>query len=114
MNDRREAILTRVLQICAGLTGISADYRNVDDITELLRPAVVLKDGNEVASDANDARSKKGVVNLVDIYPEIWLLDGGNMASMPASLADLRMQLINGAMITRWMIRYPLLPQDFV
>lgn len=93
MIDRREKILSRIADICKSVRGLQATYRNVDDISELLRPAVVLKDGNEVASDANEHKQRI-ISNLVDLYPEIWILVGGDTKTMPAALAPIRMQLI--------------------
>lgn len=93
MIDRREKILARIADICKSIRSVQAVYRNVDDITELLRPAIVLKDGNEAASDANEHKQRI-ISNIVDLYPEIWILAGGDQASMPAALASLRMNLL--------------------
>ena len=45
--DKREAILARLVEVCAGLTGVVTAARNVLDVPSLARPAFVVQDGSE-------------------------------------------------------------------
>ena len=40
MTDKREAILPRLLEIAAAVTGITTAVRNQDEISERARPAI--------------------------------------------------------------------------
>ena len=51
MTDRREMILTRLLEIAVGVDGIVAAFRNKDEISEKQRPTIVILDADEVADD---------------------------------------------------------------
>lgn len=47
MADNRENILSRLVVVCAGVTGIASAERNRLDASGLLRPAVIVLDGAE-------------------------------------------------------------------
>lgn len=47
MADIREQILSRLVTVCEGITGIAAATRNRLDVAGLARPAIILRGGNE-------------------------------------------------------------------
>jgi len=45
--DKREAILSQLVTVCGGVEGINAVDRNRLDVSDMLRPAVIILDGTE-------------------------------------------------------------------
>lgn len=76
MTDRREDVLTRLVAIGVGLVGADNSLRNVVDISELDRPAIIVHDGDEEASDTQFSNpSRKGLAaNLVTMTPSVSIL----------------------------------------
>jgi hypothetical protein len=95
MRDRREELLTRLVDVALGVMNVRRVYRNVESSPELMRPSIVIRDGEEEASQA-DVRNHHAfaLANVVTITPEIYLIAAGNEDTMPAMLASMRMALI--------------------
>lgn len=74
--DKREQILARLLELCAGLTGIVSARRNVLDVPFLERPALVVQDGSEERLDGPVSDNRSGVTRL-EATPQVWLLIRG-------------------------------------
>lgn len=74
--DKREAILARLAELCAGLTGIVSVKRNVLDVPFLERPAIVVQDGSEERLDGPASENRSGVQRL-ELNPQLWLLIRG-------------------------------------
>ena len=53
MTDKRELILARLLGISQGLPGITAAFRNKDEISDRQRPCIVILDADEAADDGD-------------------------------------------------------------
>jgi hypothetical protein len=52
MIDQREAILSRLVVICAAVAGVAATVRNSLDVAKLQRPSIAIFDGAEQFLDA--------------------------------------------------------------
>lgn len=74
--DKREAILQRLVELCAATTGIVSAKRNVLDVPLLGRPAIVVQDGSEERLDGPASESRSGVQRL-EMAPQLWLLVRG-------------------------------------
>ena len=85
--DKREAILARLLELCAGLPGIAAARRNVLDVTGLARPAIVVFDGSEERLDQPQSDNRSAVTRF-ELNPQCWIMvragaaDAGPLMSM--------------------------------
>jgi hypothetical protein len=75
-DDRREAILSRLLEVFQGLEGIQTVVRNKEKVADKDRPAVQLFDADETASDLMNGQppSRARGVNLVSMNPEVYIL----------------------------------------
>lgn len=72
MADARELILARLLTIASGITGIETAERNLNDLSDVGLPAIILYDGGEEAFENTRARGNAGttveVTAAFDIY----------------------------------------------
>lgn len=91
--DKREQILARLLTICAGLPGITAAARNVLDVPQLARPAMVVQDGSEERLDSAISDNRSGVTRL-EMNPQIWLFVRGAPANVGPLMSMFRSRLI--------------------
>jgi hypothetical protein len=54
--DKREAILQRLVEIAAGVPGVVTAVRNQDELSERLRPAIAVFDGDEAPTSGSTSR----------------------------------------------------------
>jgi hypothetical protein len=78
--DQREAILSRLVAICGGVSGIAAVGRNRLDVTGLARPAVVVLDGTETMV-AQPEMLRRSELQRMELSPDMTVFvrgdDGG-------------------------------------
>jgi hypothetical protein len=92
MADQREAILSRLVTVCGEVEGINAVGRNTLDVSEMLRPAVIVLDGEEQIATAalTDYRaptvSKRQIMQLL---PQIIVVLRGNTGAEGGTLLTL-------------------------
>jgi hypothetical protein len=92
MPDQREAILSRLVAVCGEVEGINAVGRNTLDVSEMLRPAVIVLDGSEqiVTAALTDYRAptvtKRQIMQLV---PQIIIALRGNTGAEGGTLLTL-------------------------
>jgi hypothetical protein len=91
--DKREQILARLLELCAGLTGIVAAARNTLDVPALARPALVVQDGSEERLDSAQSDNRSGVTRL-EMNAQCWLLVRGAAANVGPLMSMFRSRLV--------------------
>ena len=75
--DKREQILQRLVEVAAGVPGVSTVVRNQDEISEHKRPAIAVFDADESADEAAERQDHPGrAPNLVVMTPEVLILLG--------------------------------------
>jgi hypothetical protein len=76
--DRRELVLTRLLEVLAAVPSIQVVVRNRGELPADKRPGIVLLDADEVARpSAPNARGRliaQAMPNVVDMTPEIYVV----------------------------------------
>jgi hypothetical protein len=98
MADLREQILSRLVTICASVTGIVAVGRNVLDVTGLARPSIIVHDGSEsnVDGDAGRTRYRFAEVQRMELNPTVELRLRADTGAEAGSLMSLfRGRIIN-------------------
>ena len=98
MTDRREMILTRLLEIAVGLDGIFAAFRNKDEISERQRPAIVILDADEAADDADPASRPSRAPRRVAMTPEIYILLGAKPEDLGTAINSLRARFVKAVL----------------
>lgn len=92
MTDQREAILSRLVEVCGEVEGINAAGRNTLDVSAMARPAVIVLDGSEQVATAalSDYRAptvtKRQIMQLV---PQIIIALRGNTGAEGGTLLTL-------------------------
>lgn len=82
--DRREAILSRLLEVLRGVEGVLAVGRNVADVPGLTRPAILMHDGREEFFDA-PPRQRRSLLQLMALSPVVTInagADGPNIGTL--------------------------------
>jgi hypothetical protein len=74
MSDRREEILSRLLEVCRAVEGITTAIRNQDSISETSLPALILIDAGEVANESDPKIRPANAPRRVTMTPEIRIL----------------------------------------
>lgn len=95
--DKREAILKRLVEIAAGLEGITAAVRNQDEISERSRPAIAIFDADESASEHASEHPGRAP-NVVEMSPEILILLGAKPETVGSALNLMRAKLIKAVL----------------
>lgn len=97
MLDNREAILARLLTICAAVDGIRAAYRNKTNLDGLVAPFVALYDGDEEASEDPTPRP---VISprRVAMTPQILAVWGAPSSDVGTDVNALRSRIIDAIM----------------
>ena len=98
MTDRREMILTRLLEIAVGVEGIVAAFRNKDEISERQRPAIVILDADEAADDADPASRPSRAPRRVAMTPEIYILLGAKPEDLGNVINTLRARFVKAVL----------------
>lgn len=95
MTDRREAILSRLLDVLAGVDGVVLAARNRAEVSESRRPAIILLDADDEADEAIRGRGRPAFgPSRVEMTPEIWLLAGGAENNAGSELNTLRARIV--------------------
>ena len=98
MTDRREMILTRLLEIAVGVEGIVAAFRNRDEISEKQRPAIVILDADEAADDADPSSRPSRAPRRVAMTPEIYILLGAKPEELGSVINALRARFVKSVL----------------
>lgn len=98
MADRREAILARLLEVCAALPGVTFSARNALTISAESRPAVVVYDADEDASDEDPPDRPSNAPRRVDMTPEVYVLMGERHETIGTELNAMRAALIKAVL----------------
>jgi len=95
-NDRREEILVRLLEIAAGVSGVTNAYRNKDEIGERERPCVLILDADEEVADPPGQSNHSGrAAILVSMTPEIYIMLGESAATVGTAINTLRRRVLH-------------------
>ena len=92
MTDQREAILSRLVAVCGEVEGINAVGRNTLDVSEMLRPAVIVLDGSEQVATAALADYRAPTVSkrqIMQLVPQIIIALRGNTGAEGGTLLTL-------------------------
>lgn len=88
MAEPRELILTRLVEVCAGVTGVATAMRNVSDIPVTSRPGVIINDGAEEFLDAPRGEQLSRV-QRVEMSPQILILVRADTGAEAGTLLSL-------------------------
>jgi hypothetical protein len=97
--DRREMILSRLLEIAGSTQGIVAAFRNKDEISEKRRPAIVSLDADEAAADAAPSSRPSRAPRRVAMTPEIYILLGAKPEDLGTAINTLRARLVKAILM---------------
>jgi hypothetical protein len=103
MEDRREQILSRLVEIAKGIDGgelgaISV-FRNRSEVSGPQRPAIVILDADEKADDRDrSSRRPANAPRIIIMMPEVSILVAAASANVGSSLNALRFKLILAVM----------------
>lgn len=90
MADIREQILTRLVTVCAAVTGVVTAGRNLTDVPLMARPAVLVSGGAEqVRIAVTGHRYRHSEVQTMDLTPGITLLVRSDTGAEAGSLMSL-------------------------
>ena len=98
MIDRREMILSRLLEIAGSTEGIAGAFRNRDEISEKQRPAIVILDADEVADDADPGSRPARSPRRVAMTPEIYILLGAKPEELGSVINALRARFVKSVL----------------
>ena len=98
MIDRREMILSRLLEIAGSTQGIVAALRNKDEISEKQRPAIVILDADEAADDADPGSRPARSPRRVAMTPEIYILLGAKPEELGSDINALRARFVKSVL----------------
>ena len=98
MIDRREMILSRLLEIAGSTQGIVAALRNKDEISEKQRPAIVILDADEAADDADPTTRPSRSPRRVAMTPEIYILLGAKPEDLGTAINALRARFVKSVL----------------
>lgn len=117
MADIREQILSRLVMVCAGVTGIVSAGRNLTDVPQNARPAAIVWGGAEqVRLAVTGQRYRHSEVQTMDLTPQVLVLVRADTGAEAGALMSLfRGRLVNailsdatlrGLVTTNGAIRY--------
>jgi len=86
--DPREAILNRLVAVCAAVTGVQAAVRNRLDAAALRRPAVVVHDGAEQLLDAPQGE-RRSRLQRMELSPGVTVVIRGDDGAEAGALMTL-------------------------
>lgn len=94
MTDKRELILSKLLEVLQTVDGIKSVKRNLDQMPEGARPSIVLLDGDEgLPQTQSEMRSGKSPV-IMHMQPVINVLVGDNDKDIGATINTIRAGII--------------------
>lgn len=94
MSDVREAILARLVAVCAKVKGVTGAYRNGVNLSETKLPCIIVWDGDEAADDG-DPRRQANAPRRVSMTPEITLAVAAEPEAVGTDLNLLRARLVS-------------------
>jgi len=100
MTDKRETILARLVDVAAGVTGIVFAGRNVGNVDDEDRPAIIILDADEAADDSDPQSNLRGTSakRRVGMTPEIYVLLGGKPEDVGSELNTYRAALVKAVL----------------
>jgi hypothetical protein len=100
MTDKREAILTRLVEIAKMLPGIAAVFRNTDEISEKQRPCILILDADEAADDGDPAgiTRRPNAPRRVAMTPELYVMLGAKPEHIGTELNVFRAAILKAAL----------------
>jgi hypothetical protein len=96
--DRREAILSRLVEIAGGLDGIVEARRNLPDVSEFRRPAIGIWDGEEIGAETDPTIRPANTPRRIEIRPEIFILVSADAADLGPTLNRFRAALVKAVL----------------
>jgi hypothetical protein len=101
MTDKRELILARLLGISQGLPGITAAFRNKDEISDRQRPCMVILDADEAADDGDPSglARRPNAPRRVGMTPEIYLMLGAKPEDVGTAINRLRASFVKAVLM---------------
>jgi hypothetical protein len=97
--DKREAILVRLVEIAGELAGIKTAVRNQDEISERVRPVIVVFDADETADERPTEQGHGGrAPNIIEMSPEALILLGGTPESIGTALNEMRAKFVKAVL----------------
>lgn len=90
MADIRELVLQRLLAIAEGIDGIVTARRNGKQISEEVRPAILILDADETADVADPSNRPASAPRRVVMTPEVYLLLGDRPEAVGSEINALR------------------------
>lgn len=88
MADPREAILTRLVEVCAGVESIAASVRNALDVQGIARPAAIILDGAESWKETEFRPLRAFSKQMMELRPEIRLRLRADTGAAAGALAS--------------------------
>lgn len=100
MADKREQILVRLVEVADGVSGVVFAGRNVGNIDDEDRPAIVIMDADEAADDSDPTGVSRGTGarRRVALTPEIYILLGDKPENIGTELNAFRAKLIKAVL----------------
>ena len=98
MADKRELLLSRLLVVAQGVSGVASAVRNKDEISDKARPAIVILDADEAADDADPSNRPVRSPRRVAMTPEIYLLLGAKPEHVGPEINALRAKFIKAVL----------------
>ena len=98
MIDRREMILSHLLEIASVTEGVVAAFRNRDEISEKQRPAIVILDADEAADDTDPGSRPARSPRRVAMTPEIYILLGAKPEDLGSTINTLRARFVKAVL----------------
>jgi len=96
--DRREMILSHLLEIASVTEGVVAAFRNRDEISEKQRPAIVILDADEAADDTDPGSRPARSPRRVAMTPEIYILLGAKPEDLGSTINTLRARFVKAVL----------------
>lgn len=98
MMDPREAILTRLMQVMAGIEGIKRTFRNELDLQETDLPAIAMLDAGEEADDSDPIRPQAHAPRRVTMTPELFVILPEKSKNIGPALNVMRTRIISAVL----------------
>jgi hypothetical protein len=105
VRDRREELLSRLVDIARGLPpssnwGAPKVYRNRLKLTASLRPAIVILDGDEIGAVGVGQLTlgRNTRPSIMQVNPLVYLMAGDNPESIGSDMSALRLPMVNAVL----------------
>jgi hypothetical protein len=92
-NDIREQILERLKIVCQ-VDGVKGVGRNVQDLADLVRPAVIIHDGNEQIDQQAGRPDPRGRVQLQELMPIFCIYFNSSTKNIGSVANQFRMAIV--------------------